>query len=174
MTESSPSPLGRDEEELLRDLEQRLEGNAPPMQALADLLAGRAERRMGLFARTGTKVLGFELQRILGAGGMGVTYVGRSADGGEAAVKLVADVTGIVRERFEQECRLLRSLEHPAIVRYRASTVLEDDCGALAMDLVRGRDLDSLLRAALLPAPPADGPVAMLLHEIREIGRAHV
>lgn len=171
MTELSPEPPAPDEDPLLRELEQRLRSKDPPLQVLADLLTGRTDRRLGLFQRLGDTVLGYRLSRILGAGGMGVTYAGSANCGTVVAVKLVAEVVGALRDRFDQECRILQSLQHPAIVRYREHAVLDDDCGVLVMDLISGCDLELLFTRVLSNNPPADGAAALLLHEVRERGK---
>ena len=76
---------------------------------------------------------------------MGVTYAGESADGDLVAVKLVADLQTASRDRFEQECRLLQSFNHPHIVHYRHHEVLPDGTGALVMEHIQGIDLEQLL-----------------------------
>ncbi|MGK0153410.1 MAG: tRNA A-37 threonylcarbamoyl transferase component Bud32 [Neolewinella sp.] len=134
-----------DSEELLRQWEARIAGSRDPVEALADLLGSRRAGRHHLYGLSGTEVLGCELGRILGAGGMGVTYAGVTKQGDAVAVKLVPQVVGTSRERFEQECRVLRELQHRAIVRYRAHAVTDEEIGVLVMDLVVGLDLEQLL-----------------------------
>ena len=132
-------------EELLEQWQERLGGGEDPMEALASLLSGRATRRAALFSRVGYEVLGYRLERILGAGGAGVTYAARAADGRHAAVKLVVLAGGSSEARFAREARLLEALDHPAIVGYRAHAVVEPGVGALVMDLVDGGDLEQIV-----------------------------
>jgi tRNA A-37 threonylcarbamoyl transferase component Bud32 len=131
-------------DDLLRQWEERIDGAGDPAESLADLLSGRQAGRHRLYSLSGTEMLGCLLGRILGAGGMGVTYAA-TKDGERVAVKLVPSVVGATRERFEQECRVLRDLQHAAIVRYREHTVTDDEVGVLVMDLVDGLDLEQLL-----------------------------
>src|SRR3954451_6724449 len=105
----------------------------------------------------GTDFLGYRIEALIGRGGMGVVY--RAYDlrlKRTVALKLVAPALARderFRERFARESELVMSLEHPNVVPLY-------DAGAvggrlyLAMRLVAGTDLGSLLRAegALEPA----------------------
>ena len=105
----------------------------------------------------GTDFLGYRVEELIGRGGMGVVY--RAYDlrlKRSVAVKFVAPSLALderFRERFARETELVMSLEHPNVVPiYDAGDV----AGRLylAMRLVEGPDLGSLLRAegALEPA----------------------
>ena len=105
----------------------------------------------------GSDFLGYRIEELIGRGGMGVVY--RAYDlrlKRPVAVKLVAPVLARderFRERFARESELVMSLEHPNVVPiYDAGDV--DGHVYLAMRLVDGSDLGSLLRAegALEPA----------------------
>jgi tRNA A-37 threonylcarbamoyl transferase component Bud32 len=152
--------------DLLRQWEDKIASAGDPLSALADLLAHGSKRRTTLFQRLGERVLGCELRSILGAGGMGVTYAGVAADGAPVAIKLVLGVGGTAAARFEQECRLLQSFDHPAIVRYRDHAVLDDGTGVLVMDRIDGVDLEHLLQDVLRDDPPATVAGQALLHEV--------
>ena len=85
----------------------------------------------------------------LGRGGMGTVYEAENASTGElVAVKTLAthlsDDAGL-RRRFMAEIEALRSLGHPGIVRLLAFGE-EDGQPYFAMELVRGRSLEQLLR----------------------------
>jgi hypothetical protein len=105
----------------------------------------------------GTDFLGYRIEELIGRGGMGVVY--RAYDlrlKRPVALKLVAPSLALderFRERFVRETELAMSLEHPNVVPiYDAGDV--DGRVYLAMRLVDGTDLGSLLRAegALEPA----------------------
>ncbi|MGB3966416.1 MAG: serine/threonine-protein kinase, partial [Planctomycetota bacterium] len=167
MTEPMPDP-GSDNE-LLRRWEERIAAEGDPLGALADVLGGRREQRVELFRQVGRTMRGCRLESILGAGGIGVTYLAKTAEGAACAVKLVSGVGDAAGERFAQECRLLQSLDHPAIVRYRDHAVLPDGTGVLVMDFVDGVDLDRLLA----DVPIADAsvpPWSELLREVESTG----
>src|SRR6476646_1056945 len=105
----------------------------------------------------GSDFLGYRIEELIGRGGMGVVY--RAYDlrlKRPVALKLVAPSLARdeqFRERFARETELVMSLEHPNVVPiYDAGEV--DGRLYLAMRLVDGTDLGSLLRAegALEPA----------------------
>jgi serine/threonine-protein kinase len=105
----------------------------------------------------GSDFLGYRIEELIGRGGMGVVY--RAFDlrlKRLVALKLVAPSLALderFRERFARETELVMSLEHPNVVPiYDAGEV--DGRLYLAMRLVDGTDLGSLLRAegALEPA----------------------
>lgn len=115
----------------------------------------------------GSVLAGFQVERQIGAGGMGAVYLATDTTlDRPVALKVVApDLAGDARyrERFLVEARLAGSLEHPAIVSvyaagetdgelYLAMPYIRD--GSLADRLTRsGRDPEATLRTL---APSAD------------------
>ena len=105
----------------------------------------------------GTDFLGYRIEELIGRGGMGVVY--RAYDlrlKRSVAVKFVAPSLALderFRERFARETELVMSLEHPNVVPIYDAGDVEGRL-YLAMRLVEGPDLGSLLRAegALEPA----------------------
>ena len=71
-------------EELLARWQERFSEGESPMAALASVLSNRSRRREELFSRIGQTVLGYRLERILGAGGSGVTYSARTKSNKQA------------------------------------------------------------------------------------------
>lgn len=155
-----PDPEG---ERLQQELEQRLARGADPIDALADLLSGRSTDEHVLLGMQGETLGGYRLVAVIGRGGMGVTWLGRDAAGNEAAVKVVTGLHGTAGERFDNECRILKSLQHEAIVHYLGHGVLGDGRGFLVMEHVRGVDLEVLLDDAIESDPRT--PAAELLLE---------
>jgi len=97
-------------------------------------------------------VAGYRLEGELGRGGMGVVYRARGPDGAPVALKILDAWGGALEdvERFLREARATAALDHPGIVRVRASG------GAaahpwLALELVRG---DLARSQEGLPASP--------------------
>jgi len=97
----------------------------------------------------GSDFLGYRIEELIGRGGMGVVY--RAYDlrlKRTVALKLVAPSLARderFRKRFARESELVMSLEHPNVVPiYDAGDI--DDNVYLAMRLVDGSDLGSLLR----------------------------
>jgi serine/threonine protein kinase len=92
----------------------------------------------------------YKLGSRLGRGGMGAVYEAIDTHTGAAvAVKLLAahlaDDSG-VRKRFNSEIDTLKGLRHPGIVQLLAFGE-EDDQPYFAMELVRGKSLEQLLRS---------------------------
>jgi serine/threonine protein kinase len=92
----------------------------------------------------------YKLGARLGRGGMGAVYEATDTGTGAAvAVKVLAahlaDDSSL-RKRFESEIETLKSLRHPGIVQLLAFGE-EDDQPYFAMELVRGKSLEQLLRA---------------------------
>ena len=91
----------------------------------------------------------YEIRSRLGRGGMGAVYEAVDTTTGDTvAVKVLAshlaDDPGL-RSRFDAEIDVLKNLRHPGIVRLLAFGE-QDDQPFFAMELVRGKSLEQLLR----------------------------
>jgi hypothetical protein len=91
----------------------------------------------------------YTIQSRLGRGGMGAVYEAVDPTSGKTvAVKVLAshlaDDPGL-RKRFEAEIDALKNLRHPGIVRLIAFGE-QDDQPFFAMELVRGKSLEQILR----------------------------
>ena len=145
----------------------RLCGDDAPLRSEVDsLLAahdaagpfGDAPLSLPLFLEPGTWLGPYRIHSLLGAGGMGEVY--RAADprlGRDVALKvlplhLTEDPARLVM--FEQEARVLASLNHPHI---GALYGLEESAGvrALVMELVEGEELTGLIARGRVPVPTA-------------------
>src|SRR5438552_534814 len=92
----------------------------------------------------GTRVSSYRIESVVGEGGMGVVY--RAHD--EALDRTVAlkclhtNLSGDpqIRRRFAREAKVLRSWEHPNVVRVH-DFVEEEHLLAIVMELVEGRSL---------------------------------
>jgi serine/threonine-protein kinase len=96
--------------------------------------------------RTGEVLGAFRIVEWVARGGMATVYVAERADGRwdqRVAVKILRrglDTEDIVR-RFEQERRILSSLEHPHIARFLDGGATSDGLPYLVMELVRGQPI---------------------------------
>jgi serine/threonine protein kinase len=95
-----------------------------------------------------TRLGPYTIRGRLGRGGMGTVYEAEGPAGEIVALKTLRGHLGDhlgVRRRFEAEIEALKSLKHPGIVRLLAFG--EDDGQPFfAMELVRGRSLEELLK----------------------------
>jgi eukaryotic-like serine/threonine-protein kinase len=92
----------------------------------------------------------YEIKSRLGRGGMGAVYEAIDTTSGHTvAVKVLAshlaDDPGL-RSRFDAEIETLKNLRHPGIVRLLAFGE-QDDQPFFAMELVRGKSLEQILRS---------------------------
>ncbi|GAB2735374.1 hypothetical protein GCM10027174_05400 [Salinifilum aidingensis] len=129
---------------------------------------------------TGSRLGHYKIDGVLGRGGMSVMY--RATDvrlGRKVALKVMAEnITGDAefRERFVDEARNTSAIDHPNIVPlYDFGEI--DGVLYLAMRLVDGSDLASLLADGPLPPPRALdllGQVAEALDTLHEQGLVHL
>lgn len=85
----------------------------------------------------------YEIDRLLGRGGMGSVYLAHRADGEfdqKLAIKLIDLPIGshLFSERLRQERQILADLQHPYIARLLNGGVAENGCPYLAMEYVEG------------------------------------
>jgi serine/threonine protein kinase len=95
----------------------------------------------------------FEIERLAGAGGMGVVYRALDRQTGQpVAVKMMARMDVVSAARFDKEARILAELSHPRITRYVAHG--RTPAGQyLAMEWLEGETLaDRLMNGPLAPA----------------------
>ena len=127
----------------------------------------------------GTKVAGYEIEGVLGHGGMGVVYEARQlALGRKVALKILAGTLGMdpsFKERFRNEGRIQAAIDHPHIV-----TVFEagewEDALFIAMRLVRGPNLKEMIIARELEGARTLRilrPIAEALDAAHEAGLIH-
>jgi TolB-like protein/Tfp pilus assembly protein PilF len=98
----------------------------------------------------------YEILSPLGAGGMGEVYRARDTRlGRDIAIKVLPETVALDAERlarFEREARALAALNHPGIVTIYAVEE-SGDTRFLAMELVEGESLDTILAQGSLPLP---------------------
>jgi len=86
----------------------------------------------------------YRILRVLGAGGMGIVYLGERGDLGQrVAVKVLRDaaLSPARRERFADEQWTLALLDHPSIARIHDADLLPDGTPWFAMEWVDGQPL---------------------------------
>jgi tetratricopeptide (TPR) repeat protein len=104
----------------------------------------RLEPRAVKDERPESKLVGpYEIDRLLGRGGMGAVYLAHRADGHfeqKVAIKLIDRpfATDLFRERFRQERQILAGLQHPYIARLLDGGVTAEGELYLVMEYVDG------------------------------------
>ena len=118
-------------------------------------------------------IAGYQIERELGRGGMGVVYLARKGAGPPVALKTIlpaAATSEVVVDRFLREASVLRKLDHPHIVGFRD---IGQAAGLLyfAMDYVEGIDGSRLVKdGGPLPIPLA---VELICQALDGLAYAH-
>lgn len=137
-----------------RDLMQGLLARARPMQAFMQTSAPEAampKRTVRLKAET--RIDQWEIEDLIGKGGMGEVYRARRADGlydQTVALKLIHGSSAARITRFEQERQRLARLEHPNIARIVDGGTASDGRAYLVMEYVRGVTIDTYVKSEKL------------------------
>jgi eukaryotic-like serine/threonine-protein kinase len=98
----------------------------------------------------GRTILGrYEIQRLLGEGGMGRVYLAKQTDlGRQVVVKVMHDHIAAdekFRERFQRETLLMARFHHPYAVTLYDASLNAADGSCIVMEYVKGGNLESLL-----------------------------
>lgn len=118
---------------------------------------------------------GWQVQRLLGRGGMGEVWLAERHQGDVvqcAAVKLLKRGmdTQALLQRFLQERRILARLNHPAIAGVLDAGVTSDGRPFLAMDYICGQPLTAWARSRQLPL---EARLTLLAQVARAVDYAH-
>ena len=113
----------------------------------------------------------YDLDRLIGKGGMGAVYLAHRGDGQyeqKVAVKLIALplAADFLRERFRQERQILATLDHPNITRLLAGGVTPEGDPYLVMEYVDGQPLDAYCDQRRLSLAERLGLFVQVLHAV--------
>lgn len=117
----------------------------------------------------------YELDKLIGRGGMGAVYLAHRADGQfkqEVAIKFI-DLplpTAVFRERFRQERQILAELQHPYIARLHDGGITPEGDLYLVMEYVDGRPIHRYCEERQLSIPERLG---LFLHICEAVQFAH-
>ena len=117
----------------------------------------------------------YELDRLLGRGGMGAVYLARRADGQfeqTVAIKLIdlPLATDLFRERFRQERQILAELQHPYIARLLDGGVTAEGDLYLVMEYVDGVPIHRFCEKQRLSVPQR---IALFMRACEAVQFAH-
>jgi tetratricopeptide (TPR) repeat protein len=117
----------------------------------------------------------YELDRLLGRGGMGAVYLAHRADGQfeqKVAIKLIdlPLATDLFRERFRQERQILAELQHPYIARLLDGGVTADGDLYLVMEYVDGVPIHRFCEQQRLSVPQR---IALFMRACEAVQFAH-
>ncbi|MGY1408408.1 MULTISPECIES: protein kinase domain-containing protein [unclassified Luteimonas] len=167
---SSLASLREDDAQLADDLEELLALEAGSEDFLSEPLIAP---HPGVHA--GANVGPYELERMLGEGGMGQVWLARRADGlyeRRVALKLLrpglADPG--LRLRFTRERQILARLEHPHIARLLDAGISSDNQPYLALEYVEGEPITDWCRAR---DPGVVTRVQLFLQVCEAVSHAH-
>jgi serine/threonine protein kinase len=99
-------------------------------------------------SRVGTKIDGYQIDSLLGEGGMGRVYIATGPDGGRVALKLVKEDYArdeTFRRRFNREARIASTVKHPNVVPVIATGEVEG-VPYMAQRFIEGQSLDERLK----------------------------
>lgn len=120
-----------------------------------DLLAGR-----------------YRIERLLGAGGFGVVYLGTQLPLGRwVAIKLLSPSGASSSARFEQEAALAQRLDHPHTVRIIDFGFADPGFPFIVFEYLRGQTLDQLLASAGPQSPSVARRIAVQI--LKSLMEAH-
>ena len=100
-----------------------------------------------------TRINQWEVEELIGKGGMGEVYKARRADGlyeQTVALKLIHGASAGRIERFKRERQRLARLEHPNIARIVDGGTSPDGRAYLAMEYVQGEAIDAYVQSKSL------------------------
>lgn len=173
----------RDDSELATELLQMLESNSSVEELLASTSANLNRELLrrdfpdseGVDPWIGRVLGAFQLEQVLGRGGMGVVYLGRRVSGGfsqNVAIKLIArDISsGPAVQQFYRERDALARLQHKNISSLIDAGVTEDGTPYVVMEYVEGRRFDEVCKD---PAIPLEEKLRLMMQLCDAVAHVH-
>jgi serine/threonine protein kinase len=147
------------------------ESDPPHKTNRPDLRQTATDRRLP----SGLELAGYRIERLIALGGMGEVYEATQLSlERRVALKIIARELGskeIFRERFRREARAAASIDHPNVLPVYEAGSLGTGRLFIAMRLVAGPDLNSLLRER---GPlPVEQAVVLLTQIAEALDAAH-
>jgi eukaryotic-like serine/threonine-protein kinase len=126
-------------------------------------------------SRTGTRIGAYEIDCLIGRGGMGEVWMAKRCDGhfeGHCAVKFLSRLAASPEliARFRREGRLLARLTHPNIARLLDAGTTEDGKPYLALEYIHGQRIDHYCESRALSL---QARVRLFIDVIAAVAHAH-
>ncbi|MBK6530598.1 MAG: serine/threonine protein kinase [Deltaproteobacteria bacterium] len=125
----------------------------------------------------GASIGRYEIERLLGGGGMGTVYRARRQPGGEAvAIKLLKPELpdrDDALERFVREANAASAMRSPHLVQTWECSIAPDGTAYLVMELLEGRGLQAALEAERVLSPARAVALTMEVLEGLRVAHAH-
>ncbi len=122
----------------------------------------------------------YQIEAVIGSGGMGTVYRARHALNGRVVALKVqrrdAEVSARARDRMLREAQILAAIAHRGVPRFFEVGLLDDNRAWIAMDLVEGTCLTTRLATGPLPGHAVAsviGGVAAVLAAAHASGTTH-
>jgi Tol biopolymer transport system component len=153
--------------ELRAEVESLLEHDGKSEQPIADALADTARSLIGPLIQPGTRIGDYQLQQLIGSGGMGEVYQARDTRlARDVAIKILPSllISDVVRlRRFEREAQAAAALNHPNILAvYQLGS--HEGVPYLVSELLHGVTLRERMRPGPLPSRIAAEYGAQIAH----------
>ena len=106
----------------------------------------------------------YQIESILGEGGMGAVYRAKTTDGNHVAIKVLHEELGDnqeLRERFQREIQVLFALQHPNVLAAHDFGIVNGS-PYLVMELLDGQPLDGFLESN----PPTPENALLVMRQI--------
>jgi hypothetical protein len=145
----------------------------PVVDLVAPAMANESQGRDWDREQIGRRIGAFELDELLGSGGMGTVYLAHRVDGRfeqKVAIKLVLTAHAGLRDRFRKEQEILAGLRHPNIAQLIDGGEAEDGTPYLAMEYVEGVSITDYCRDHL---PDVEGRLRLMLRVAGALAHAH-
>jgi eukaryotic-like serine/threonine-protein kinase len=129
------------------------DGEADAVELVHRLALAQATKRIGTIVKEK-----WEIEALLGTGGMSLVYAARHRNGRRVALKFMRPELAVERslvERFLREGYVANKIDHPNAVAILDDDVAEDGAPFLVMELLAGETLRGRLGRGPLPTPDA-------------------
>lgn len=161
------------EDAVLASAVAQLHGNRKNAASFMQTHMPGSQQRDGATLELGARIGIWQIEALLGAGGMGEVYRATRADGlfdQQVALKISRRMGDEFAARFEAERQRLAQLEHPNIARIVDGGTTEDGSPYMTMEFVEGHAIDQHVGRNLLDR---SGRLGLIVRLCTAVAHAH-